>query len=116
MTTKYWCPTCGDLPTVPNPFPWLPGTAHFHGPACPGVPIPVVEPLAVPEVTTWDFPEVVTVTDPDGLHWVASPCSGYKETTTGKKILDVWNEKNCAVGLWSGNEADAINYVAGVRK
>lgn len=57
MTTPigYWCPECGDLSTTTNPFPWTPGTAWKHAVDCAGpfMFIPVYEPLAVPEPTTW---------------------------------------------------------------
>jgi len=52
MTTKkYWCPTCGDLETIQN-FMGI-GMANVHRGDCTANAIPVVEPLAVPEVTTW---------------------------------------------------------------
>jgi hypothetical protein len=51
MTSKkYWCPTCGDLES----FVFL-GIANAiqHRDGCTLREIPVVEHLAVPEVTTW---------------------------------------------------------------
>lgn len=48
----YWCPECGDLKEIINPFPWIDGKAFYHG-GCHGLFIPVYKPLAVPEVTTW---------------------------------------------------------------
>lgn len=55
MTTPigYWCPECGGLKRMPTPFPWLGGNAWLHNGPCTARPIPVYEPLAVPEVTTW---------------------------------------------------------------
>jgi hypothetical protein len=56
MTKKYWCPTCGDLEQIASPFPWIRDShAWRHAVDCSGpfVFIPVVEPLDVPEVTTW---------------------------------------------------------------
>ena len=50
--TGYWCPMCGDLPDVTNPFPWIEGKAWHHG-ACDFKAIPVCTPLDVPEPTTW---------------------------------------------------------------
>ena len=52
MTTrKYWCPMCGDVPAIPTMGIALLVT---HKADCIGFhAIPVVEPLAVPEVTTW---------------------------------------------------------------
>jgi len=47
---KYWCPTCGDLES----FVFL-GIANAiqHRSGCTLREIPVVEPLDVPEETTW---------------------------------------------------------------
>jgi hypothetical protein len=52
MTTKkYWCPMCGDVPTTPTMGIALLVT---HKADCIGFhAIPVVEPLDVPEETTW---------------------------------------------------------------
>jgi hypothetical protein len=51
MTKKYWCPTCGDLPSRH----WF-GGVHIvaHRGDCTSREIPVVEPLDVPEETTLD--------------------------------------------------------------
>lgn len=51
MTKKYWCPTCGDLTSTD-----FAGIADLvpHREHCQTLrEIPVVEPLDVPEVTTW---------------------------------------------------------------
>lgn len=47
---RYWCPTCGEMES----FVFL-GIANAikHRDGCTLREIPVVEPLAVPEVTTW---------------------------------------------------------------
>jgi len=50
MSKRYWCPTCGEMES----FVFL-GIANAikHRDGCTLREIPVVEPLAVPEVTTW---------------------------------------------------------------
>jgi hypothetical protein len=50
MSKKYWCPTCGNLES----FVFL-GIANAikHRDGCTLREIPVVEPLDVPEPTTW---------------------------------------------------------------
>jgi hypothetical protein len=110
MSKKYWCPMCGDLAPTANPFPWLPGTAYLHGPACLGVLIPSVEPLAVPEPTTWGesggadavclsvyFDEAVFIRD-DVFAWVDS--IGWR-VSDGDRVVE------------NTDIVTAINYVAG---
>lgn len=110
MTKKYWCPTCGDVPAIQTMGIALLVT---HKADCIGFhAIPVVEPLDVPEVTTWGesggaeavclrayFDDVIYIrgrlfTFPDLDSWVIS--DGQRASHP-----DV---------------VTAINYVAGVRR
>ena len=112
MSKRYWCPTCGDLES----FVFL-GIANAiqHRDGCTLREIPVVEPLAVPEVTTWGesggagevclsvyFDSVVHIRD-GVFAWVDS---------MGWRVSDgVWQDWQDVPDI-----VVAINYVAGVKR
>ncbi len=108
MSKKYWCPTCGEMES----FVFL-GIANAikHRDGCTLREIPSVEPLAVPEPTTWGesggaeavclrfyFDDAVFIRD-GVFAWVDS---------LGWRVSDG--------DVWHGvpDIVTAINYVAGV--
>lgn len=115
--TGFWCPVCGDMKRMPTPFPWLGGNAWLHnGPCTTGHPVPVFEPLDVPEVTTWGESggaEAVTLQINGSTPW-------WMLGDSHARVVD--HSHSC--GWWMSGprvytDTDvvaAINYVAGVRK
>jgi hypothetical protein len=68
MTKKYWCPMCGNVPAI----------LVTHKADCIGFhAIPVVEPLDVPEVTTWGESGGAEALA-DMLEWVRSQPAGVR--------------------------------------
>ncbi len=106
--TGYWCPLCGDLPTTPNPFLWIPGKAWHHG-CCAFVAIPRFKPLDVPEVTTWDSPEMVTAIDDISLVY-ASP-----DAVVSERFNFIVASRYVDPGISGMDTPTAINYVAGAK-
>jgi hypothetical protein len=104
-TRKYWCPTCGEQ-TATDFFGIADMMAHRAG--CRAKFIPVVEPLDVPEVTTWDCPEVVTVCD---------DVKGHTTLCSPDAVLldDGYAWADHLSQIWF-TDVDSVNYVAGVRK
>jgi hypothetical protein len=103
MTKKYWCPTCGDMPFVD--FLGLERVIIHNVETCTATAIPVVEPLDVPEVTTWGESggaEAVTcmVLPLDGL-----PIGPYSGPTMNKPT----NEELAAVRAQARADAMAMN-------
>jgi len=111
MSKKYWCPTCGDLES----FVFL-GIANAiqHRDGCTLREIPVVEPLDVPEVTTWGE-----------SHPVGAVCSYYAvddDTYTilvcGRRFACIDDGAAAVAGPRVCHDVPdivtAINYVAGV--
>jgi hypothetical protein len=123
MTTKkYWCPMCGDVPATPTMGIALLVT---HKADCIGFhAIPVVEPLDVPEVTTWG--------ESGGAEAVTCRNAGWSTMTTvfhdeGRRWAyhedGQWAIAGSDVGADAGrvccdvpDVVDAINYVAGSKR
>ena len=51
MKKRHWCPTCGEI--IPSDFLGLADAIVHIADECVSTSIPLVEPLAVPEPTTW---------------------------------------------------------------
>jgi len=111
MTKKYWCPMCGEVPATPTMGIAL---LVMHKADCIGFhAIPVVEPLAVPEVTTLDKSDLV-----DGM--VVTVCDVMLGHTTlctpDATLLDdgyAWAHRLTQIWL---TDDDSVRYVAGVRR
>lgn len=95
MSKRYWCPTCGEMES----FVFL-GIANAikHRDGCILREIPVVEPLAVPEVTTWG--------ESGGVDAVCLSVY-FDDTIYLRGRLFAPGDRNIV---------DAINYVAGVKR
>ena len=99
----YWCPLCGDLKEISNPFPWIDGKAFHHG-HCPGLFIPVYRRLDVPEVTTWG--------ESGGYHAITtSGAFGIIFALGGRETRLIWSNVDCE----GWDMAEQINYVAGAK-
>ena len=101
MSKRYWCPMCGDVPAAPTM-----GIAVLvmHKADCIGFDaIPVVEPLAVPEPTTWGE-----------SHPVGAVCSYYAVDDDTYTIL-VYGRRFATFDS-NVDIVEAINYVAGVKR
>ena len=113
---KYWCPTCKEI--TPSDFMGLANAIVHTVETCNSTSIPVVEPLDVPEVTTW------------------GESGGAGEVCYGQahdKAMRIWrlgDDDRVRVDFWAGywwltggrhrventDIVDAINYVAGVER
>jgi len=112
MSKKYWCPTCGEMES----FVFL-GIANAikHRDGCTDREIPSVEPLDVPEPTTWGE-----------SHPVGAVCSYYAvddDTYTifvyGRRFACIDDGAAAIAGPRVCHDVPdivtAINYVAGVK-
>lgn len=105
----YWCPMCGDVPTMSAPKNGMILVRHradcigFHA-------IPRYKPLDVPEVTTLDESDLA-----DGMVVVCvDNVMGHTTITTpdGRLLIDgyVWADRLCQIWL---DDVESIQYVAG---
>ena len=115
MTSKkYWCPTCGEV-TATDFLGIADMMAHRAG--CHAKFIPVVEPLDVPEVTTWGESggaEAVCVSQIESTSMVLWTI-GDSMTRRADHWAGFWWMTGNG-GVENGDIVSAINYVAGVRR
>jgi hypothetical protein len=111
MSKKYWCPMCGDVPATPTMGIAL---LVMHKADCIGFhAIPVVEPLDVPEVTTWGESggaEAVTC-HPNGKLWWRLGDSN-RRLVDRQSSTDRWFMSGPSIGV--GDVVEAMNWL--VRK